>query len=158
MLLKEEQKAYIAGFLDGDGSIYVRLKPHKEHKYHYQIVPVISFSQSEKSREYLLELKDIIGKGYLRKRNDGMLEYVIGDLASLKEVTAELLPYLKLKKVRAMLLLEILEQKENIENSKDFLKLAQKIDKLASLNYSKKRIHDSLEVAKTLKKAGLLTP
>ena len=40
------QKAYIAGFVDGDGSIYVRLKPNKDYKYGYQVAPYIILFQS----------------------------------------------------------------------------------------------------------------
>jgi hypothetical protein len=31
------KKAYLAGFLDGDGSIYVRLKPNQDCKFGFQV-------------------------------------------------------------------------------------------------------------------------
>ena len=40
--------AYLAGFLDGDGSIYVRAKPNLSYKYGFQIAPYIVFFQSKK--------------------------------------------------------------------------------------------------------------
>ena len=43
MKLSKEEKAYIAGFLDGDGSIYVRIKPNSSYRYRFQISPAIVF-------------------------------------------------------------------------------------------------------------------
>ena len=40
--------AYLAGFLDGDGSIYVRAKKNDSYKYGFQIAPYIIFFQSKK--------------------------------------------------------------------------------------------------------------
>jgi len=51
--LSKEQRAYIAGFLDGDGSIYVRLKPNSTYRYRFQVSPAIVFYQSEKESNYL---------------------------------------------------------------------------------------------------------
>ncbi len=99
-----------------------------------------------------------IGRGYLRKRNDGIVEFIIGDAKSIKELIKNLLPYLKLKRKQARLMLEILEIKSKIKNAMDFLKLAKKIDVFEQINYSKKRIQNSLEVEKILRKQGLLAP
>ncbi len=39
--ISSTQKAYLAGFLDGDGSIYVRIKPNNTYKYGFQVAPYI---------------------------------------------------------------------------------------------------------------------
>ena len=46
--ISSTQKAYIAGFLDGDGSIYVRMKPNSTYKYGFQISSYIVLFQSQK--------------------------------------------------------------------------------------------------------------
>ena len=158
MKLSKEEKAYIAGFLDGDGSIHVRLKPNSTYRFCFQISPAMVFYQSEKEYKYLQWLYKKIGRGYLRKRNDGVAELTIGDVGSLEEVIRNIFPYLKLKKKQATLMLKILKMKQNVKNARDFLRLARKIDGFQQLNYSKKRIQNSLEVEKVLRKKGLLTP
>ena len=158
MKLSREQKAYIAGFLDGDGSIHVRLKPNSTYRYRFQISPAIVFYQSEKEINHLKWLNRTIGRGYIRKRNDGIAEYILGDIKSIREMIKNLLPYLKLKQRQAKLMLEILERKEKIKKAKDFLELAKRIDLFQKINYSKKRIQNSSKVEKVLKEEKLLTP
>jgi len=156
MKLSKEEKAYIAGFLDGDGSIYVKLKPNSTYRYKFQISPAIVFYQSQKEKDYLWWLRKKIGKGYLRERNDGIVEYIIGDVKSLRELIKDLLPHLRLKKKQAKLMLEVLRAKEKIKTPKEFLNLAKKIDLFQQINYSKKRIQNSARVKKVLEKEGLL--
>ena len=158
MKLSNQQKAYIAGFLDGDGSIYVKLKPNTTYRYRFQISPAIVFYQSKKEKNHLQWLEKTIGRGYLRERNDGIIEYIIGDIGSLKELIKNLLPYLRLKQKQARLMLEVLERKEKVKTPKEFIALAKKIDIFQQINYSKKRIQNSLKVEKVLKEEGLLAP
>jgi len=158
MKLSNQQKAYIAGFLDGDGSIYVKLKPNTTYRYRFQISPAIVFYQSKKEKNHLQWLEKTIGRGYLRERNDGIIEYIIGDVESLKELIKNLLPYLRLKQKQARLMLEVLERKEKVKTPKEFIALAKKIDIFQQINYSKKRIQNSLKVEKVLEEEGLLAP
>jgi len=158
MKLSTKQKAYIAGFLDGDGSIHVRLKPNSTYRFRFQISPAMVFYQAKKEKNYLKWLRNLIGRGYIRERNDSIIEYTIGDVIGLEEVAKNLLPYLILKKEQAKLLLEILMMKKKVKTGRDFLELAKKIDKFEKINYSKKRIQNSSEVEKVLKKEGLLAP
>lgn len=157
-LLSEEEKAYIAGFLDGDGSIYVRLKPNSEYRFKFQVSPYVVFYQSEKGKSHLVWLCKKIAQGYLRTRKDGIVEYIIGDTRGIKMLLESIMPYLKLKKRQARLMLIILREKERIKTAKDFVRLADLIDQFQKLNYSKKRTQDAKIVRKTLKKEGLLAP
>jgi len=158
MKLSKEEKAYIAGFLDGDGSIHVRLKPNSTYRYRFQISPAIVFYQAGKEKNHLEWLNKLTGRGYLRKRNDGIIEYILGDVESIKDLIKNLIPYLRLKQRQANLMLDILEMKQKIKSAADFVRLAKKIDIFQEINYSKKRIQNSLEVEKTLRKEGLLAP
>ena len=158
MKLSKEQKAYIAGFLDGDGSIYVRLKPNSTYRFRFQIAPSVVFYQSKKEELFMKQLRNLIDKGYIRKRKDGIIEYIIGDIESIKSLLENIKPYLKLKKKQANLILKVIGLKAKIRNAKDFLKLAKEIDKFQGLNYSKKRIQNSFQVEKVLKKEKFLAP
>lgn len=57
--------AYLAGFLDGDGSIYVRVKPNATYKFGFQIAPNIVFFQSQKEIKSLEKLQEMVGGGYI---------------------------------------------------------------------------------------------
>jgi intein-encoded DNA endonuclease-like protein len=156
--LSVAQRAYIAGFLDGDGSIYVRLKPNKTYRYLYQVAPNVVFFQSKKERRGLEYMQRITGVGYLRDRNDGVVEYTIGDVASIASLLKAIYPYLYLKKRQADLILRILGKKQLVKTAAQFIELASLIDKFQQLNYSKRRMHMSASVKSTLKAKGLLTP
>ena len=158
MNLTNIQKSYIAGFLDGDGSIYVRLKPNSSYKYRFQVAPSIVFYQSTKAEKHLIWISKLIGRGYIRHRKDGITEYIIGDVRSIRELIMNILPYLKFKKKSAQLMLDILDHKEKVKTPKDFMKLSELVDKFEEYNYSKKRINKSDKVKSILKEEGLLTP
>ena len=133
------QKAYLAGFLDGDGSIYVRIKPNKTYRYGFQVAPSVILFQSSKGKKNFEKICSMIKLGYLRERNDGVLEYTINRVDAIRKFLLAIQPYLVLKQEQAKLMLKILSSKEKIKNQKDFIALTKLIAKYAELNYSKKR-------------------
>ena len=50
-LISQTKRAYLAGFLDGDGSIYVQLKPNKTYRFGFQDAPYIVLFQSQKDQK-----------------------------------------------------------------------------------------------------------
>ena len=138
MKLSLIQKAYIAGFLDADGSIYVRAKPNQTYRFGYQIAPYIVFYQSSKS-DLFKEVYSLIPFGRVRIRKDGVTEYIVSKHNELIEFAKIIQPFLILKQKQVMLLLKILEQKELVNNEKDFEKILQLCNEFQNLNYSKKR-------------------
>ena len=138
-MLSQTQKAYLAGFLDGDGSIYVRLKQNSTYRYGFQIAPYIVLFQSQKDKENFQKICSLIGLGYLRVRKDGILEYIIGKTEGLRKFLKIVKPFVILKKRRVALMTEILDKKEKVKNKNDFRKLVDLIDRFRELNYSKKR-------------------
>ena len=139
MFLNSSQfKAYIAGFLDGDGSIYVRAKPNQSYRFGYQIAPTIAFFQSTSCKSFPNLCKKI-GYGILRLRKDGIYEFTISKQDDIKDFLLKVSPYLELKQKQSKLMLEILELKKKIKNKQDFEKLLNRIDTFRELNYSKKR-------------------
>ena len=158
MRIKESFKSYIAGFLDGDGSIYVKLTRSDDYRYKYQVCPYVVFYQSKVNRKGLEKIREVIKIGYFRDRKDGITEYTVGDVDSIKKLMKWIKPYVIFKKNHVRLMLDILKKKRKIGNAEDFLKLCILIDKFKELNYSKKRTKTSKEVRKVLKQKGLLTP
>ena len=137
--LSSAQKAYIAGFLDGDGSIYVRLKPNAEYRYGFQVAPYIVLFQSIKELKKFEQVCSFINLGYFRERNDGMVEYAIARESAIRAFLAIVQPYLIMKKEQAALMLEILDKKASVKNQDDFHELMKVIDRFRELNYSKRR-------------------
>ncbi len=131
--------AYLAGFLDGDGSIYVRAKPNSTYKYGFQIAPYIVFFQSKKEENNFIKIFSNINYGYMRERKDGILEYTIGRKKDIISLVNLIRPYLILKIRQADLIIEILNKKERVKNIQDFKRLLALVDKFRELNYSKKR-------------------
>ena len=138
-MLNQTQKAYLAGFLDGDGSIYVRLKPNSTYRYGFQVAPYIVLFQSQKEKENFKKICSLIGLGYLRVRKDGILEYIIGKTDGLRKFLKIIKPFVILKKRQVALMTEILNKKEKVRDKNDFRKLTDLIDRFRELNYSKKR-------------------
>jgi hypothetical protein len=131
--------AYLAGVLDGDGSIYVRIKPNSTYRYGFQIAPYIVLFQSNQEKKNFKKICSIIDLGILRERKDGILEYSINRMDNLKLFLRSIKPFLILKKKQAELMLKILAKKEKVKNQDDFKNLAQLVDTFRELNYSKKR-------------------
>ena len=131
-------QAYLAGFLDGDGSIYVRAKPNSSYKYGFQISSYVAFFQSTTSKHFK-DMVAMIGYGNLRVRKDGIYEFTISKQTEIIEFLELVSPYLLLKKEQSNLMLDILALKAKVTSKEDFSLLLKKIDSFRELNYSKKR-------------------
>jgi len=137
--LSSEKKSYLAGFLDGDGSIYVRLKPNSTYRFGYQMIAYVAFFQSVSHREEFERVCNLIPYGSMRVRKDGILEYTISRQEEIKEFLLDIKDYLVMKKPQAELALEVMKLRQEISDKKDFQNLMNKVENFRELNYSKKR-------------------
>lgn len=133
--------AYIAGFLDGDGSIFFQIVPRSDYKYRFEIRASVAFYQKKSNVEILNWLKKQIGAGYIRHRKTGISDYTVVGSVEVKKILLLLQPYVRLKSQQVALGLEILKQIENLKSKEDFLNICKLVDKFKELNYSKKRKH-----------------
>lgn len=158
--MSNEEKAYIAGFLDGDGSIMAQLVSRKDYKLGYQIRVSCVFYQKSMHQDFLLWLKEQLGYGYLRLRNDGMSEYTIVGLREVEYVLTLLYPFLRLKKTLARNVLDLIKQHPSQRKMTvhQLVNLSSLVDKTASFNYSKKRTITSIAVIEFLRIKGLYVP
>jgi len=143
----EKTKAYIAGFLDGDGCVMYQLIRRKDYRYGFEIRASIVFYQKSQNEKHLERLKNLLKAGYLRKRKDGMTEYTIVGLKPVIKILKLLEPYCKLKKEHIRTAKRINKLLEREFNLKRFIKASELVDRFQFLNYSKKRKN----TAKTLK-------
>lgn len=151
--LTTEEKAYLAGFLDGDGSIILQIIPQPKNLYGFQIrISVVFFQKKSRHWHILWIQKKLNKKGSLRIRNDSVSEYTISGFTPVKEVLKDLLPYLRIKRPLAKLALSIIEKKERVKTADDFLEVCKLIDKAALFTDSKRRkitssvVEDSLKI------------
>lgn len=138
-VLDQTTLAYIAGFLDGDGSIFFQIIPRPDYKQKFQIRSSIAFYQKSEHNDILNWFKELFKVGYIRHRKTGMSDYTIVEAKEVKRILTLLQPYAKLKKKHINLGLNILDRLENKKSDEDFLEICELVDKFKNLNYSKKR-------------------
>jgi len=99
--------AYIAGFLDGDGSLMIQLKKRSESKLGTKrVMLTICFYQDSRHEKPLHWIKDVLGIGYISRRNDGITELRINGYDSVGRILKLLSPFLKFKKKQARAILD----------------------------------------------------
>jgi hypothetical protein len=150
-----EEKAYIAGFLDGDGCVMAQLVKHKDYKFGFQIRVSIVFYQKSSNQKILSWLKSKLKFGYIRQRNDGMSEYTIVGPIKVRETLVLLLPFLRLKSGLAQKVIKLVNQLPSKIDEKKLLRLSKLVDETAKFTYSKKRTNTSLTVQEYLQKHRL---
>lgn len=155
--MPENILAYIAGFLDGDGCLMAQLIKRPGYVYGYQIRVSIVFYQKFQNRKHLEWLKKKLKVGYIRERNDGMVEYTIVGKKPVSRILENLIPYLKLKKRQAKLILRITEMKRK-PSPKQFLRFCHLVDESAKYNYSKKRTRTTASVIRYLEEHKIFSP
>jgi len=139
--LNEVQLSYIAGFLDGNGSIVNQIVRAKDRKFKHTIRVSVNYHQKTKRHWFMIKLKKMLGEGSLRKKNDGTSQLTITGFKSVKRHLEKLKPFLHLKKDLAGLTLNIIEDYEKVNTKASFLEVCKKIDKTANYTDGKKRVH-----------------
>ena len=142
--------AYISGFLDGDGSLMLQLKKRSDSKRGIRFMTTICFYQDTRHEKTLYWIREVLGIGYISKRNDGMTELRINGYIQIRDILKSLLPYVRFKKLQASTLLQACEILSNIKFSKltkkQLVKLVDFILVIQSENYvtKKKRTRNEL--------------
>ncbi len=95
--------AYIAGFLDGDGSLMLQIKKRSDSP-KVRFMSTICFYQDVRHEQGLLWIQNKLNIGYLSHRNDGMAELRINGFKQTKNILGELMPYIIFKQHQAQAL------------------------------------------------------
>ena len=93
--------AYIAGFLDGDGSLMLQIKKRKDGKIGLRFMCTICFYQDTRHEKDLFWIREVLGIGYISRRNDGMTELRINGFKQVRDILKTLLPFIRFKKAQA---------------------------------------------------------
>ncbi len=151
--------SYIAGFLDGDGSIHFQLVRQKEYRFGFYIRASISFSQSTGARRGLERIQSMLGGvGYVRDRGSGMSDLVITSRPIVVEILQDVEPYVIFKKTHVRRALELLPLLRGVKDPEVLLHLAHQVDAFATLNYSKSKRISAVDVEQHLRSMGVLCP
>ena len=150
--------AYIAGFLDGDGSVFFQLIRKKDYCLGFQIRTSIAFYQKTENEKILIWLKETFSSGYIRRRRTGISDYTIVEPREVRRILELLQPYVRLKQEHVRLSLEILRRLPVGDDATELVSLCRLVDRFRDLNYSKKRTVTSEVVESHLKSHGYHAP
>lgn len=131
------EKAYIAGFLDGDGSIMLQLKKRNDTVHGSRFMATICLYQDSRHDKPLHWIRKCLNAGYISSRNDGMTELRINGFTTVKNILIELEPYIRFKKVQASSMIIACQHLENRKLSKEqLLKVVDLALEIQNANYS----------------------
>jgi hypothetical protein len=84
-------KAYLSGFVDGEGCFCVSINPSKRHRFGWEIRPSFSVSQNQDRAEVLNRMQRTFACGTIRPdRSDKTLKY---EVRSLHDLVERILPH-----------------------------------------------------------------
>lgn len=141
---KNVSDAYLAGFLDGDGSIVAVIEKRPDRRrFPYRVRLKINFTQHIRHKNLMLLFQEALGKigsvRYVRSHN--LSELVIQKRQDVRKTVERLVPHLILKQRQAKLMLAMIEIFDqgivNVRSSlsdKDFEKLFAMAKELRNLN------------------------
>ena len=141
---------YLAGFLDGDGSVNCQIIHRRDYIHKFQILFTITFFQKVSHHWFMIWLSKKLKVGLIRKRNDGISEYTITGSYHVRRILLWLLPAIQLKKKQANLVLLIISRQSKNQSREEFISLCEMVDQIANMNYSKLRVNTSAVVKKVL--------
>ena len=146
--------AYIAGFLDGDGSLMLQIKKRKDGALKRRFMSTICFYQDTRHEKPLKWIREVLGIGYISRRNDGMSELRINGYAQVRDILSLLMPYIRFKKLQAVALrtaCKILsDSKRKRLTDKQLLELTNLILVIQTENYVTKKKKSKNELLKMI--------
>lgn len=144
MLLTEKEINYLAGFIDGDGSIYVKIVQAKDRKFKYAIRVEISLTQKSSRRWFLEKWQKKLGCGKLNCAEKSPKRTVdnltIGQMGKVRELLFLIKNNLMIKKGQskdAITLIDNYYKKKNMTLD-EFCSVCLLADKITAQNDSRK--------------------
>ena len=125
--------AYIAGFLDGDGSIMLQLHRRDRGKEIFRVKTVVCFYQDNRHLKDIEWIHEVLACGYVYTRNDHIAEFRIEGFQKVFETLMKLKPHLRLKRKQADLLIELIPKLQHKILSKE--EMLPWISKMREYNY-----------------------
>lgn len=156
--MRATDASYIAGFMDGDGSIHFQFVRQGGYRFGFYIRASLSLTQRTVARKGLEYLQTLIGAGYLRDRGNGMSDLVITSRPVLIELLTALEPFVIFKEAHVREALRLLPMIRPRMGVLEFLELVREVDAFSALNCSKSKRITAADVEQHLRSMGLLGP
>jgi hypothetical protein len=151
-------RAYIAGFLDGDGSVMLQIKPRVDVRYGFRLQATICLYQDSGHEDVLRWMRDQLDVGYVSRRTDGISELRINGYVAVKKVLLELREYVRFKHRQVELMLDAIEILQHKPIAEQFIAACKLADRISQANYKSRRKHSAQTVEEKLFQQGLLSP
>ncbi len=151
-------RAYIAGFLDGDGSIMLQMKPRLGVRYGYRIYATVVLYQDSAHIGDLRQIRDQLGMGDVPKRNDGITELRIDGYDGVERLLQELEDHIRFKRRQVALVFQAIAILKAKPTAKQFLEACKIADQISESNYKSNRKYTAQVVEEYLRKKKLLSP
>jgi hypothetical protein len=127
--IPEVQKAYLAGFIDGDGAIMALLERHPAKRFGFRVRIWVKATQLRQLD--VVRLRDELGFGQVRA-NRACWEWLVKDQTDAAWLLHAIRPFARVKARQIDLALQILEH--SINSIDDLQEIAEWADTLAALN------------------------
>lgn len=150
----ETDKAYIAGFLDGDGSLMLQVKTRSDTSRGVRFMATICLYQDTRHEKPLQWIRTQFGIGYISRRNDGITELRINGFAQVRNILTELMPFIRFKEKQAKALHSacamLAEKPMRVLSKSELKKLVDLALEIRSENYKSKSLFTKEEVYRKL--------
>ena len=157
-LTVEHQNAYLAGLIDGDGSIYCLLANRIKdgYKFGFEIRPCASITQRPEKQHLLFHANSLTGGiGALRIRKDGMASLDFHGRDKVSSLVPRVKPYIYVNSRQARIILHVIEQMPYVRNdAQKFLNLCRIVDRISKENDGNNLKNTSETVREFLLKKG----
>lgn len=134
--LSKIERAYIAGFLDGDGSVMALIERHTEKRFGIRSRVVVEFTQHSDNVKVLHFLRRKIGSGGIHKSLREVYKYSIKDQYVVRNLLEVLKDFVVIKKRQITLALRILSI--SIVGKRDLIRIASLSDMISRHNLRSK--------------------
>ena len=133
--ISEADRAYLSGFLDGDGAIMAIIEKHQEKRFGFRVRIIIKISQRD--REPLEWFLDKFGVGNIRS-NTRSFDWIIRNQIDVKKAIDLIMPYVKAKRKQTIIAKKLLELNQKVNSREEFLVIARLADSLSKFNVRSK--------------------
>jgi hypothetical protein len=127
--IPEVHKAYLAGFIDGDGAIMALLERHPSKRFGCRVRVWVKATQLR--QHDVAWLREELGVGQVQAGH-GCWEWLVKDQSQAKWLLEAIQPFARVKAPQIALALRILEHR--IDSVDDLQEIAEWADALAALN------------------------
>jgi hypothetical protein len=128
--LNENSLHYLAGFLDGDGTITVQIKRRAKNLRFALLVSIVFHQKEDRGKWFFPAMKKNLNEyGKIYDKGNGKMEYVLSKPNEVKDILTLLFPCLHLKKRQAKLALYVLDKFPDVKTRAEFLSLCKKVDR-----------------------------